>query len=461
MNARLIYTTVVTVAALASVAGCGTNASAKPESKGTPQAAGGATKGGASMMDRRNMPVVLGPADVIEAKKGTIESSIAIQGNLTPIEQIDVRARVEGNIVSVAAREGTPVRVGQVLAQFDDATMAGDQSSAAADVESAKAELTNAQWNADQSADLFKAGAIAERDLRTAQATLTAAKAKLAAAEARFKSANQVLTDTRVVSPTNGVVSVRSVESGEHVARGAVLFTVVRSSVLELEGAVPAKRADEIAAGQLVRFASDGRNFTGKVARVNPAINPASRALAFYVEVPNAKGELKANAFATGRVVGKTVPNATLVPTSSVRLNPPGGDPRPYVYAIVNGAVERRTITAGIVDDNAGMTQVVDGLQAGDKVVGGNITTIGNGMKVTIVSNDRNRGGREVPPAGAGGAPSRGGAGGASREGASPRGNAAGDSTHGAPKAGAPSKPDSAARRPSGNPTRPRPDTAK
>ncbi len=423
---------------------CGTNASAKPDSKGGSPSGAGATKGGPggmSAMDRRNMPVVLGPADVIEVKTGPIESSIAIQGNLTPIEQIDVRARVEGNIVSVAVREGTPVRAGQVMAQFDDATMSGDQASATADLESAKSELTNAQWNADQSADLFKAGAIAERDLRTAQSTLSAAKARVAAAEAKVKSTSQVMNDTRVLAPTTGVVSVRSVEAGEHVSRGAVLFTVVRSSVLELEGSIPARRADEVATGQVVRFSADGRLFTGRVARVNPAINPASRALSFYVEVPNGNGAIKANSFATGRVVGKVVPNATLLITSAVRQNPPGGDPKPFVYAIVDGAVERRTVTAGIVDDLAGVTQIIDGLAPGDKVIGGNITTVGNGMKVTVVSNDRNRGGREVAPDGAGGRPKGAGA----------------DST------GSKTRPeaDPAATTRPGSSARPRPDSAK
>ncbi|MFN8574741.1 MAG: efflux RND transporter periplasmic adaptor subunit [Gemmatimonadaceae bacterium] len=446
MIVRSRYVFLCTALSASVLLGCGTNASAKPETKGggSAGAAAGASKGGAggmSAMDRRNMPVILGPADVIEVKSGPIESSIAIQGNLTPIEQIDVRARVEGNIVSVGVREGTPVRAGQVMAQFDDATMSGDQASATADLESAKSELTNAQWNADQSADLFKAGAIAERDLRTAQSALAAAKAKVAAAEAKVKSASQVLNDTRVLAPTNGVVSVRSVEAGEHVARGAVLFTVVRSSVLELEGSIPARRADEVAAGQTVRFSADGRQFTGRVARINPAINPASRALSFYVEVPNGNGVIKANSFATGRVVGKVVPNAALLITSAVRQNPPGGDPKPYVYAIVDGAVERRTVTAGIVDDLAGITQIVEGLKPGDKVIGGNITTVGNGMKVTVVSNDKNRGGREVAPDGAGGGRPKGAAGDSASRSAKPEAGATGSTPPGASKR---ARPDSA-----------------
>ncbi|MEP7344454.1 MAG: efflux RND transporter periplasmic adaptor subunit [Gemmatimonadaceae bacterium] len=396
------------VLGLWTLAACGGgNASATPATKGDSAGKGAAaTKGGApgapAAIDRRNLPVVLGEADVIPVTKGLIESSLAIQGNLAPIEEIIVRARLEGNLVSVIAREGTRVRTGQLLAKFDDATVQGDHESAVADVESAKSELTNAQWTADQSADLFKAGAIPEQDLRSTQSALVAAKARMTAAQSRLKGMSQSLADTRVVAPTSGTVSQRSVDPGEHVARGATLFTVVRSNVLELKASVPARNANDVAANQIVRFVSDGRQFIGKVARVSPAINPASRALTFYVEVPNGDGTIKANAFATGRVIGKTIPNATLLISSAVRQLP--GDPRPYVYTIANGAVERRGISIGIVDELAGVSQIVEGLTPGDQVVGGNITAVGNGTKVTIVASDRGHAGRDVPPAGDGAA---------------------------------------------------------
>ena len=66
------------------------------------------------------------------------------------------------------------------------------------------------------------------------------------------------MTDTRALAPTTGVVAKRNVENGEHVARGADMFTVVRSDVLELGAAVPARQAGEIRVGQQVHFAAGG-----------------------------------------------------------------------------------------------------------------------------------------------------------------------------------------------------------
>jgi len=280
---------------------------------------------------------------------------------------------------------------GQLLASFEDATQQGDRASAEADVESAKSDMANAQWNADQSQELFKAGAIPERDLRTAQQTLVATKARVAAAESRLRAMSQSLEDTRIVAPTSGVVSARSVETGEHVQRGATLFTVVRSNVLELEASVPARNANDVNVNLPVRFSAGGRDFTGRVARVSPTIDPASRSVTLYVEVPNADGSLKGNTFATGRVIGRTIPNAVLVPTSAIRQTQ--ADSRPFVYAIAGDAAQRRNLTLGIVDEVSGMAQVTDGLVDGDRVIGATITGISDGMKVTVVTNDQRPGG--------------------------------------------------------------------
>ena len=243
--------------------------------------AAGGTRGGSGSAPGRGgrgaTSVTLGPNDVAAVKKGLIESALAIQGDLKPIEEIAVRARIEGNIEEAVVREGDRVTRGQVMARFENSNQESSRKSAVADLESAKADLTNAQWNADQSEQLFKAGAIPERDLRTAQQTLVASQARLAAAEAKLRSTSQDLEDTRVLAPTTGVVSQRAVEAGEHVSRGSTVFTVVRNDVLELDASVPARFASDVRPSQPVRFFAGGRERNGKVARVNPNIDAAHR----------------------------------------------------------------------------------------------------------------------------------------------------------------------------------------
>ena len=362
------------------------------ESKGATPGDADARKGGngaaAGAAGRRGGPtVILSATDVATVARGPIEAGVAVTGDLRPIESVDVKARLEGDLQGVYAREGQRVGQGQLLARFEASEQESDRRSAEAERAAARSNLATAQWNAEQSDELFRAGAIPERDARTARQAVDAARAQLAAAESRVRSAASSATDTRVLAPTSGVVEKRLVENGEHVARGASMFTVVRSDVLELAASVPARFANDVRAGQTVRFAADGRHFDGRVARVSPTVDPATRSLTVYVQVPNGSGALKGNTFATGRVIGQTVADALLVPAPAIRDVPDSS--ASYVFRVAAGQLVRTPVTLGIVDDARGVTQVVSGLEAGDQVVVGNVGTLGDRMKVQIVGGGK------------------------------------------------------------------------
>jgi membrane fusion protein, multidrug efflux system len=344
---------------------------------------------------RGPLAVVLGPTDVADVKRGLIESAMAIQGDLKPIEEIVVRARIEGNITNVLVREGDRVSKGQVMANFESSNQEAAQKSALADLESAKADVSVAQWNADQSAQLLKAGAIPERDLKTAEQTLVAAQARQAAAESKLRATSQDMVDTRVLAPATGVVSTRSVGTGEHVSRGATVFTVVRNDILELTAALPARFAGDVIPSLPVRFNAAGRELNGKVARVSPTIDPANRSIAVYLQVPNRDGSLKGNTFATGRIISRSVPDALLIPTAAIKYQQ--ASPKPFVYRIAHQAIEYAPVELGIIDDVTGMAQVTTGLSEGDQIVVGNIGALGRGVKVTIArASDQGNRGRPV-----------------------------------------------------------------
>jgi membrane fusion protein (multidrug efflux system) len=333
--------------------------------------------------------IVLAASDVQTVTRGKIEAAVPVTGDLKPIEEVNVRARLEGDLVGVYVREGERVRAGQLLARFEDSEQASNRASAEADRAAAKSDLTTAEWNAEQAESLFKAGAIAEFEVRTARQSVEASRARLAAAEARVRSTSSFERDTRVLAPTSGVIETRLVENGEHVARGASMFTLVRSDVLELAASVPARLATGIRPQQAVRFIAAGRALEGRVARVSPTINPANRSLTVYVQVPNADGTLRGNTLATGRIIGRSIPDALLVPTSALRQAPNGG--APFVYRVAKGVIEHVDIQLGVVDDDAGTAEVLEGLAEGDQIVVGNVGTVGRGMKVQIVTGENQR----------------------------------------------------------------------
>ena len=340
---------------------------------------------------RQAPSITLAANDVMTVKRSLVEESTPIAGDLHPIETVDVKARIEGDVEGVYVREGQRVRAGEVLARFEASEQASAQKSAEADRISARGELATATWTHEQNQELFKAGAIPERDLKASEQAVNSARARLAAAESRLKSSSVVVGDTRVTAPLSGIVEKRLVENGEHVARGATMFTVVRNDALELAASVPAKRASGVTTGQAVYFNADGREFTGKVARVSPTIDPATRAITVYVQVPNTSGALKGGTFASGRVVGRSATNAIAVPSAALRQ---GRDGLPYVYLISGKVLEQRKVTLGIVDEVSGTAEVREGLKDGDRIVVGNVGTLGAGMNVQIVGE------REQKPGG-------------------------------------------------------------
>jgi RND family efflux transporter MFP subunit len=371
------------------------DANAAPANGG---AAGRTTPGGtAGRGGRGPTTLTLAASDVSIIRPTTIEDVASISGDLQPIETVVVRARLEGDLDAVNVREGQVVRVGQVLALFDANEQESALRSAEADKVAAQAELQNAEWNAEQSAQLFKAGAISAQANKAAEQAVPSAKAKVAAAEARIRATSSVVRDTRVLAPTNGIVSKRLVENGEHVARGASMFEVVRNDVLELVAAVPARAAGSVRVGQSVRFVADGRDFGGSVARVSPTIDPATRSITVYVEVPNPSGAIRGGTFATGQVVSRTVNNVLAIPRDAVHYSADGASQ--YAYRIVNDLIEYATVKTGITDDRLGLVEIVDGLAAGDRIIVGNVGNVGRGMRVSIAGGAESGGRR-----GAGGA---------------------------------------------------------
>lgn len=367
--------TALLLLAAAFIAGC---------SKGE-KAAGGATTVG-SGGGRRAVSLTLAQSDIGRAIRMSIDEAVAITGDLRPIETLEVKARLEGDLDRVLVREGERVARGQLLANFEASEQVSARRSAEAEQVAARGALATAQWDYAQAQELFKAGAVPEHDMRVAEQAVATTKARLAAAEAQVRATSSNESDTRVLAPTSGIVEKRLVESGERVARGASMFTIVRSDVLELAAAVPARQSNDIRAGQTVHFNAAGRDLDGRVARVSPTIDPVTRSVTVYVQVPNASGAIRGGTAANGRIVLRTVPSALVVPSGAIRQSAAGS--ASLVYRIQNQELEPVPVTTGVIDAGRALTQIASGLREGDMVVIGNVGTLGRGMKVTIIGPD-------------------------------------------------------------------------
>jgi multidrug efflux pump subunit AcrA (membrane-fusion protein) len=133
--------------------------------------------------------VTLAATDITPVRRGPVEEAVQVTGNLQPVERIEVRARLEGELEEVLVREGEFVRAGQLLARFESNEQESSAKSAEADRVAATTETNTAQWNLEQTRELFKEGAVPERDVKAAEQTVASARARLAAAEQRVRAA--------------------------------------------------------------------------------------------------------------------------------------------------------------------------------------------------------------------------------------------------------------------------------
>ncbi|MEP6691000.1 MAG: efflux RND transporter periplasmic adaptor subunit [Gemmatimonadaceae bacterium] len=366
-----------------AAAGQDTARAGRPGAQGA--AASGAPGGG------RVRSITLSPSDVAKVSVQPIEEAIPVTGNLRAIESMEVRSQLEGDVTAVYAREGDHVRAGQVLVRFEPSQQQSDLQSAEADRASAQTDVSTAQWNYDQSKELFKAGAIAERDLKVAEQTVSSTKARLAAADARIHATGIAERYTRAVASADGTIDKRSVEPGEHLARNTLMFTIVRNQTMELAAQLPERRAAGIKVGQRVHFSTSlGQSMEGAVARISPTIDPATRTLTVYMQVPNPGGAIKSGSFASGRVVNRVVGGSLVIPIPALHY---AADSSRFVYRIDGQTIASAPVDLGIVDDVNGIAQVTKGLNAGDQIIVGNVGTIGRGMQVEILGGDRGAGG--------------------------------------------------------------------
>jgi RND family efflux transporter MFP subunit len=346
-------------------------------------------------------PTVVGKESIAIAEQRRVEDGPPISGQLTAEKQATVRAQVSGAVLQTTVEQGQHVAAGALLARLDDA---GIQQSYL----SARSSMTTAQSAAELSArelqraeKLLAAGAVAERDLEGARQSNAGAQAALSDARARLSLAEKQLGYTRVTAPFAGVVSERQVNAGDVVSPGTAMFTIVQPSSMRLEASVPAEQLSAVKVGDPVTFSVSGygdRKFTGKITRVNPVADPATRQVRIYASIPNDGATLVGGLFAEGRVASESREGLVL-PLTAVDQR----GTAPFVMRLRNGRAEKVTVTLGLQDATTESVEIRSGLAAGDTVLVGAAQGIsaGTAIRVGTVTDQRasTTGGAAVPAA--------------------------------------------------------------
>ena len=325
----------------------------------------------------------LGKENVTIAEVRALRSGPVISGALTAERQATIRAETGGTVLELFAEQGQAVAREQKLAKLDDNVIRDAYESARSTVRTTQLSVELAKRNQQRNQALFDAGAISSRDLEQAGLVLSSSEGQYADAQARLASAERQLKRTEVHSPFAGVVSERKINVGDDVTPGTPLFTVVDLGSLRFEAAVPSEQLQAIHVGMPVEFSVDGfpgRVSTGKITRINPAVDPATRQVRISISVPNESGRLATGLFASGRIAAKSQ-DGVAVPVAAV-------DERgvaPLVYKVTGGKVQKVTVALGVRDDLAEQVEITSGVVAGDTLLMGSAQGISEGSLVQVV----------------------------------------------------------------------------
>lgn len=312
------------------------------------------------------------PVEAAAARSDTVIDAIVATGQVEAMQSIDLRPEVEGRLVQILVREGSPVRRGTALFKIDDAELKAQ----AAQVE---AERDLARQSLNRTRELLSQKASSQAELERAEATMRSNEAQLELLKVR-------LDRTLVRSPFAGVMGQRYVSLGDYVTSDTRLASLQTVSPQRAAFQVPERYAEQLKDGQRVTFrvaALPGREFIGIVDFVDPVVQLPGRTITVKARVPNPRGELQAGMFIEARLATAVRPNAVVIPEDAV-LPLQGSN---FVWVVTDGKATRRQIELGV--RTPGFVEVTSGVGSAEQVVVGGQERLAEGAPVRAQLVDR------------------------------------------------------------------------
>lgn len=344
----------------------------------------------------KTAPFLISKEDLVTVANGALSSGPSITGSVQPERRADLRAELAGVVMQVVRENGDNVRRGELLVRIDDSAIRESLLAADAGVRSATqaAEQTSRQF--ERMKTLRASGMTSAQALEDAETRRNNAQSDLETAKTRAAQARQQLTRTEVRAPFNGIVSDRKVSAGDTAQIGKELVKVIDPSSMRFEGLISADRVGSVKAGQRVTFQVNGygdQEFVGKIRRVNPSANAATRQVEVLVDFVGDKQPKLAGLYAEGRVETASVAALTIPASAMVR----DGD-KATVWQVKDGLLKKITLTLGERDLRTGDFVVTAGALAGDTLVRYPGATLKDGQKIEMTGPPVAAAPKSAPP---------------------------------------------------------------
>ena len=318
-------------------------------------------------------------------------------GVIRALNEVELRAQVNGYITAIHFKEGQEVRKGQKLYSIDQQQSEASYQQALANLSVRETNLLRAQKDVERYRELEKNDAIAKQQVDYAEAAYIAAQKEVEAAKANVRSVQTNVRYSTIVAPFDGTIGISMVRLGAAVTPGQTLLNTISSDdPIAVDIAVDQKEIDRFT--QLLskqphkndstfRLAFGNQMYPhfGNISVIDRAVDPQTGSMKMRIRFPNPDHALRSGMNGTLRVLTSSGGKSVVIQFKSIteQLG------EFFVYVVDSAKVTQRKVALGKqVHTNIIIT---DGLSAGETIVTEGVQNLREGSSVTIAqANNKN-----------------------------------------------------------------------
>ena len=299
---------------------------------------------------------------VVQVSKREVPQIATYTSTVQPYVKNNIVPQAGGRITKINVEIGDFVKAGQVLAEIDKAQL-----------QQAQLSLKNQEVELARLKSLYEAGGLSKSDLDAIELQYNVTKTQV----------ENLLENTVLRSPINGVVTARNYDVGDMCSVASPIFTVEQIIPVKLLVGISESDYSKVKKGDSVEIKADAvpdKTFYGKINRIYPTIDPATRTFTVEVVVQNNYRTLRPGMFVRATVNFGTNNNIVIPDVAVVKQQ---GSGERFVYVLnQDGTVTYQKVVLGVRMGTE--YEVLEGLEDGATIVTGGQIRLKDGIKVTV-----------------------------------------------------------------------------